>query len=259
MNINWIKIIFGVFLAALLLLVVSTYGYLFTLLDWKQPAALFLRASFLKPLIFTLLISVSAAALAGLFAFPAAYVLARCPFPGRQLAEGILFLPVLVPPLVSGLALLFLLSSPGGQWLAGKGIKFVFTPLGAVLAQFFIAVPYAVRTFKVALEKVDTPLEEAAATLGDGPLKILTRVTLPLAKKGILAGLILAWARALGEFGATIMLAGTLVRYTETLPIAIYLRMSTGEIDLAVAMSVIMMAAALLIMLAGKKLVLPDE
>lgn len=255
MAFNWLKGIFTFIFLLFLLFVVMTYVSLFTLLEGSGLLHIFSSSAFLQPLFFSLFSAAAATVLAGLVAIPSAYVLSRYAFPGKDLAEGILYLPVLVPPLVSGLALLVLFSTAGGQWLAEQGIRFVFSPAGAVLAQFFIAAPFALRTIKVALGKVEYSLEEAASTLGDGPFRVFTRITLPLARKGIVAGLLLAWARAMGEFGATIMLAGTLARYTETLPVAIFLRFSTGELETAVAMAALMMLLALLILvLTGRTL-----
>lgn len=249
MTINWFKIIFFILFALFLLLIAAAYLSLFSLLQGTNLFAIVTSSYFLKPFFFSLLSSTLAALLAGLFAIPSAYVLTRYHFRGRDLAESILHLPILVPPLVSGLALLVLFSSTGGQWLAELGLRFVFTPAGAVLAQFFIAAPYALRTIKTAMAKVERSLEEAASTLGDSPFRVFTRITLPMARSGIVTGLLLAWARAMGEFGATVMLAGTLARYTETLPVAIYLRFSTGELETAVAMAAMMMLLALIIML----------
>jgi molybdate transport system permease protein len=258
MSVNWLKATFIFLFALFLILVLSAYLSLFGLIQKSSFISIILSAEFLRPLLFSLFSSTTATLLAGLFAIPSAYILSRYPFPGRELAEGILYLPVLVPPLVSGLALMVLFSSPAGNWLAAQGIRFIFTPAGAVLAQFFIATPYALRTIKVSFNKVDQNIEEAAATLGDSPVRVFTRVTLPLARKGVLSGLLLAWARALGEFGATIMLAGTLARYSETLPVAIYLRFSTGELETAVTMAVMMMLAALVILIATRRFLTTD-
>jgi molybdate transport system permease protein len=253
MAINWLKCFFTAIFILFLLFIVIAYGSLFTLLQGTDLVKFIKSGTFLGPFFFSLLSSAAAALLAGLVAIPSAYVLARYSFPGKELAEGILFLPVLVPPLVSGLALLVLFSTSGGQWLAEQGLRFVFTPAGAVLAQFFIATPFALRTIKVALAKVEVSMEEAASTLGDSPTRVFTRITLPLARHGIASGLLLAWARAMGEFGATIMLAGSLARYTETLPVAIFLRFSTGELETAVAMAALMMILAFLIMLITRR------
>lgn len=257
MAVNWLKIFFTAIFALFLLFVIITYVSLFTLLPGTGLVSIFTSGTFLQPFLFSLFSSFIAAILAGVVAVPSAYVLNRYSFPGKELAEGILYLPVLVPPLVSGLALLVLFSSSGGQWLAQQGLRFVFSPAGAVLAQFFIAAPFALRTIKVALGKVDISLEEDASTLGDSPARIFTRITLPLARHGIIAGVLLAWARAMGEFGATIMLAGTLARYTETLPVAIFLRFSAGELETAVAMAALMMLLALLILLVTRRTFFP--
>ena len=130
MTFNWLKGVFTAIFILFLLFVVITYGSLFTLLKETDLVSIFKSSTFLRPLFFSLLSSVSAAALAGLVAIPSAYVLTRYSFPGKELAEGFLYLPVIVPPLVSGLALLVLFSSSGGQWLAAQGLRFVFSPAG---------------------------------------------------------------------------------------------------------------------------------
>ncbi len=248
MPVNWFKAVFFAVFLIFLLFVAATYTSLFIFLRGSDLFSIFSSGTFIQPFAFSLLSSASAAALAGLITIPSAYVLSRCSFPGKELAEGILYLPVLVPPLVSGLALLLLFSFHGGHWLAEQGLRIVFSPAGAVVAQFFIAAPFALRTIKVAMEKVDPALEEAASTLGDSSFQVFTRVVLPLSRKGIAAGLLLAWARAMGEFGATIMLAGAYTRYTETLPVAIFLRFSTGELETAAAMAALMMLLSLIIL-----------
>ncbi len=257
MSINWLKCLFTIIFLLFLTFIIITYGSLFLLIGGDSLLTIFRTSAFIEPFLFSLFSSALAAMLAGLVAIPSAYVLTRYTFPGKTLAEAIIYLPVLVPPLVSGLALMVLFSSTGGQWLAEQGLRFVFTPAGAILAQFFIATPFALRTIKVALQKVTVSYEEAASTLGDSPARIFTRITLPLARQGIISGLLLAWARAMGEFGATIMLAGSLARYTETLPVAIFLRFSTGELETAVAMAALMMILALVIMIITRKTFLP--
>ncbi len=258
MSVNWLKVTFIFLFTILLILVLSAYLSLFSLIQKSSLFSIITSTEFYRPLLFSLFSSTAATLLGGLFAIPSAYILSRYTFPGKDLAEGILYLPVLVPPLVSGLALLVLFSSPAGHWLAAQGIRFIFTPAGAVMAQFFIATPYALRTIKVSFNKVEQSLEEAATTLGDSPARVFTRITLPLAYKGILSGLLLAWARALGEFGATIMLAGTIARYSETMPVAIYLRFSTGEMETAVTMAAMMMLAALVILIVTRHFLTAD-
>ncbi|HEY8991567.1 MAG TPA: molybdate ABC transporter permease subunit [Luteolibacter sp.] len=183
-------------------------------------------------IVFTL----GAAAMAVLVSFPAAlalaWALARKRWPGKTLVETLLTLPLVMPPVATGLVLLKLFGRRGplGAWLHQTfGIDVVFTPKAVVLALAVMSFPLLVRCLRTAFEEIPRDLEEAAATLGKSPRQVFFRVSLPLARRGIAAGLILAFARALGEFGATVMVAGLIPGVTETLPLAIYRSFQTGD------------------------------
>lgn len=155
----------------------------------------------------------------------AAYVLARCEFPGKSLLDVIIHLPLVVPPVVVGYLLLVLLGRQGplGGWLYEVfGITVAFTWKGAAIAAAVMAFPLVVRAIRLSMEAVDHRLESAARTLGAGPLNVFFTVTLPLAGSGIVAGAILGFARSLGEFGATITFVSNIPGETQTLPIALY-------------------------------------
>ena len=163
---------------------------------------------------------------------PLAYLLARKPFPGRTLVDLLVTLPLVLPPTVTGYYLIVLLGRRG--WLGGPlyaltGWSVTFTWYAAVIAATVMAFPLLVRTARAAIESVDRDLLRAAFTLGRSEWRTALEVTLPLARKGILAGLVLAFARALGEFGATLMLAGNIPGRTTTVPLAIYTAVQTGE------------------------------
>ena len=194
--------------------------------------------------------SAGALALALVMGIPSAYLLARRQFPGKVLVDTLLDLPLVMTPLVAGVGLLFLF---GQGWLGGAlarmGIQVLFTPWGAVVAQTFIATPIVIRTCTAAFEGVDRRYEQAGQTLGLRMDQVFVRITVPLAWQGIVSGAILAWARALGEFGATLMIAGATRFKTATLPISVYLNISSGEIELA-------LACAWLLLLAGFALLL---
>jgi molybdate transport system permease protein len=190
-----------------------------------------------------------------LIGIPAAYFMSRHHFPAKGLVEAFLDVPLVMPPLIAGLGLLFLL----GQGLLGGplslvGIHFVLTPWGAVVAQTFIATPIILRSSQAAFESVDPGYEEAAETLGLKPWRILARINLPLAGRSIVSGIILAWARSMGEFGATLMVAGATRFRTETLPIAVYLNIAGGELEIAVSCAVVMLGVSFAL-LAGMRLV----
>ena len=165
-----------------------------------------------------------------------------------------------MPPLVCGLGLLFLLGQYGwGHWLSSWGVDVVFSPLGIIIAQTFIAAPIIARSVKAAFESVGRRYELAAYTLGAGHLKTFWRVSLPLARQGILSGTVLAFARTMGEFGATLMVAGATRMWTETLPIAIYLNISSGETGIAVACAWMLMACGFILLLILKKIGKPAK
>lgn len=162
-----------------------------------------------------------------------AYALARWEFPGKQLVNGLVHLPLILPPVVTGYLLLLLLGTQGvlGSKLQELGIVFAFRWSGAALAAAIMAFPLMVRAIRLSIEAVDPKLEEAAATLGAGPIWGFVTVTLPLALPGIIAGAVLAFAKAMGEFGATITFVSNIPGQTQTLPSAIYafLQVPGGE------------------------------
>ncbi len=163
---------------------------------------------------------------------PLAYALARRVFPGKTLVDLLVTLPLVLPPTVTGYYLIVLLGRRG--WLGAPlyevtGWSVAFTWYAAVIAATVMALPLLVRTARAAIESVDRDLEKAAYTLGRPEWRTALEVTLPLAGRGILAGLVLAFARALGEFGATLMLAGNIPGRTQTVPLAIYTAVQTGE------------------------------
>lgn len=170
------------------------------------------------------------------FALGLAWLLSRRRFPGRALVEAMLFLPLTLPPVVTGYALLALFGRQGaiGEWLAAIGIVFAFRWTGAVLAAAVMGFPLLVLSIRVAFDSVDRRLEQAAETLGAGGARRFATIVLPLSSGGIIAGSVLAFARAFGEFGATISFVSSIPGETRTLPIAIYELMNTpgGEAGL---------------------------
>ena len=189
-------------------------------------------------------LSLSAATAATLFSvllgLPAAYALSRHEFPGKRAIDTMLELPMIVSPAALGAMLLIFCNTPAGQALQGWGLQFVFSPAGVVLAQFITTVGVATRLIKAALDEIPRRYEEVARTMGASPLVAFSRITFPLCRRGIIAAAILTWAKALGEFGATITLAGTMAMRTETLPIAIFMQLSTANIEGTVALILIL-------------------
>lgn len=165
---------------------------------------------------------------------PTAYLFARSTFPGKRLLDTFIDVPLALPPVVVGVALLLVFGRLGvvGQWLHPLGIEIAFTTLAVVLAQVFVAAPFYVRSAKIGFGRVDPELEEIAVTLGASTWQTMRYVTLPLAWPALAGGAVLSWARALGEFGATIMFAGNFTGRTQTMPLAI---MTALESDLQTA------------------------
>ncbi|MCC5578415.1 MULTISPECIES: ABC transporter permease [Microtetraspora] len=185
-----------------------------------------------------------------LLGVPLAWLLARVSFPGRRLVRALITVPLVLPPVVGGVALLLVLGRRGlvGQWLdATFGISLPFTTAGVVLAEAFVAMPFLVISVEGALRATDQRFEEAAATLGASRWTVFRRVTLPLIAPGIVAGAVLCWARALGEFGATITFAGNFPGSTRTMPLAVYLALET-EPEAAIVLSLVLLAVSLVIL-----------
>ncbi|HEY7034844.1 MAG TPA: ABC transporter permease [Thermomicrobiales bacterium] len=183
---------------------------------------------------------------------PLAYLLARRRFPGIHLVNTLIDLPMVLPPAVAGIALLMAFGRRGiaGKHLDDVGITLGFTTAAVVLAQIFVSVPFYVRAARAGFARVARDLEDAAADLGAPPARVFWSVTLPLARPSLAAGAVLAWARAVGEFGATIMFAGNFAGKTQTMPLAIYGRYEAGDLTTALLLSAVLLVASMLVLLA---------
>lgn len=190
------------------------------------------------------------------FGVAAAYGLSRWRSPARDLVDAVLTLPLVLPPTVLGYYLLVLLGRRGvfGAWLDKWGIELVFTWQGAVIAATIVAFPLVLKSARAAFENVDAQLENAARVLGVSEAGVFFRVTLPLASKGIAAGVLLAFARALGEFGATLMIAGNLPGRTQTLSVAIYEAVQAGDDQTANLLVLITSATCIVVLLIAGRL-----
>lgn len=174
-------------------------------------------------------------------ALPTAYALTRTDMPFKRLSGLMIELTLSLPYLLLGLSLLIIFSSPAGKWLKGHGFKVVFSPAGIVMAHILVNLPYAIRLIRTAFEASDQRLELIARTLGASPWKCFLTILLPLCRGSLVSTFILTWSRALGEFGATLMLVGVTRFKTETLPGSIYLSISTGNNPTAMATAMLML------------------
>jgi molybdate transport system permease protein len=201
----------------------------------------------LRALWFTVACALAGVGLVALPAFGLAWLLARRDWPGKSLLETAVALPLVLPPVATGLILLKLLGRRGwlGGWAhAAFGWDIAFTWRAVPVALGAAALPLMVRSFRVALEGVDPRLEQVARTLGGGELRVLRTITLPLAQRGLLAGLVLGFARALGEFGATVVLAGNIPGETSTLALALYRAVELGRDDQALRLLLVSIVLA---------------
>lgn len=217
---------------------------------WSEMTAEISSPEILNALRVSLVTSVGAALLATALGVPLAYLLARTTFPGRRLVRGLALLPLLLPPVVGGLALLLAFGRRGiaGEWLLDAfGLTLPFSTAGVVVAQTFVAMPFLVLTAEGALNNLDRRYEEAAATMGASRLSVFGRVIVPMILPSLGAGMLLAWARALGEFGATITFAGNLPGVTTSMPVEVYIALQTRP-ETAIVLSLILLVVSLTIL-----------
>jgi molybdate transport system permease protein len=194
--------------------------------------------------------SLGATGLSVLFGVPLAWVLARSDFRGRRLTRAVVLLPMILPPVVGGVALFFAVGPRGllGQYLNDWfGVRLPFTTLGVIVAEAFVAMPFLIVTVEAGLRGMDQRYESAATTLGASRWTVFRRVTLPLIAPSLIAGAALSWARALGEFGATITFAGSLQGKTETMPLAIFLAFENNP-DQAIALSLVLVVVSIAVL-----------
>lgn len=194
--------------------------------------------------------SLWATGLSVVFGVPLAWVLARVEFPGRSVARAIVLLPLVVPPVVGGVGLFYAFGLEGivGQRLYDWfGLQLTYSTAAVVMAETFVAMPFLVITVESSLRSMDRRYEDAAASLGAGPATVARRVTLPMILPGLVAGAALAWARALGEFGATITFAGNIQGRTRTTPLAVYLLLESKP-DVAIGLSVVLLAVCVAVL-----------
>lgn len=221
--------------------------------DWPRFPELVTSDASMQALALSLRTSAASTALCVVLGIPMATVLARGTFRLLPVLRSLVLLPLVLPPVVGGIALLYTFGRRGliGEYLDVLGVRIAFSTTAVVLAQTFVALPFLVLSLEGALRTAGTRYETVAATLGAAPTTVFRRVTLPLVLPGLASGTVLAFARALGEFGATLTFAGSLQGVTRTLPLEIYLRRET-DADAAVALSLLLVAAAVVIVVAAR-------
>ncbi len=195
------------------------------------------------------LISCSAAAIMSVWvAVPLGYLLSRTQFPGRGLIDLLVDIPILLPPLVVGLSLLLLFQIPLGVWFEQNVFAVTYAVPGVVLAQFAVSAAFAARTMRVTFDQIDPRTEDIARTLGCSRAQAFWRVTLPEARRGVLTAFTLAWARALGEFGPILVFCGATRMRTEVLSTSVFLELSIGNLEAALAVSLLLIGIAVLVL-----------
>jgi molybdate transport system permease protein len=242
------------------ILVIATIAVLFFALPfigllwrvpWSEASSLLLRSDSLTALRLSIECSILAAALSVVLGVPLAWVLARVSFPGRRIVRALCLLSLVLPPVVAGVALF---SAYGRRGLVGDpltnlfGVHLPFTTAGVVIAQTFVAMPFLVLTVEAAVRTLDPRPEESARTLGASSWYTFRRVTLPAIRPALVAGAVLAWARALGEFGATITFAGNLPGTTQTAPLAVYRALEANP-DQALVLSLVLIAISFAVLI----------
>ena len=236
-------------IAGLAFLVVPLAGLLIRA-PWSTLPQRLADPGILAALRLSLLTASLATAVSLVLGVPLAWVLARTDLPGRRFVRALVTVPLVLPPVVGGVALLLVFGRRGliGGWLDSTfGFSLPFTTTGVVVAEAFVAMPFLVISVEGALRGADSRYEEAAATLGAGRWTAFRRVTLPLIAPGVAAGAVLCWARALGEFGATITFAGNFPGRTQTMPLAVYLALEQ-DVDAAIVLSLLLLAVSVVVL-----------
>jgi molybdate transport system permease protein len=231
----------GIATTVVLALLVSQVAYV----DPTSVAAAMSSPDVRSAILLSLLTSSTAAVLALLVAVPSAYLLARHEFPGKSFVDALLDVPVIMSPVALGLALLLVFRTAPGVLIETHLLRFVFEVPGIVLAQFILALALETRVLKATFEEISPRLEQVARCMGCSQGRAFLHVTFPLARPGLIAALVLGWARAIGDFGATVMIAGAVPGKTETVPAAIYLGLASLRIEHSVVLTLLLTMVAL--------------
>ncbi len=248
----------GATISALALLTVFFVGIVVAMLtytDWDT----FVSALLSEEILFAIRLSITTATVATiiaiLIAVPVAYAISQTEFPGKDIVDSLLDLPIVISPIALGAVLLVFFNTPIGAGVDDNIMKFVFAVPGIILAQITVISALAIRLLKSTFDSIDPRYEQVGRTLGCSKPEAFLRVTLPLAKNGLIASTILTWARAVGEFGATVTLAGAIPMKTETLPIAIFLSLASADVEKAIAVIFVLVIIAVVALIAMRKII----
>ncbi len=232
------------FVAVFLLLVCVLVGTDLWYTDAKSFREALGSREVLHAMWLSLFTSLTSVAIIVIFAIPVGYALSRYRFPGHAIVDAIVDLPIVLPPVVIGLSLLVFFSTRLGQWIQNNWVEFVYSVQGIILCQFMVSASFGIRAAAAAFDSVDRRLEDIALTLGCTRGQAFRRVALPMARNGLVAGAIVAWAHAVGLFGPLMIFAGTTRMKTEVLPTTIQLELSIGRMEVALAVALVMLGAA---------------
>ncbi|MDY6854206.1 MAG: ABC transporter permease [Thermodesulfobacteriota bacterium] len=248
-----LSFIAGIFVCLIALPILA----LFTTTSLEELASQFRSPEILYAVFVSLETSLAVVFLSLCLGIPVAYVLAMNDFRGKDLLDTLVDLPISMPPLVAGLALLILLggSSRFGRFLNDHGVELIFSKKGIIIAQLFVSIPFLIRSTREAFESINKNIIDASSTLGASKFYTFKKVLLPMAKTGIYTGMVMTWSRALGEFGATSMVAGCVPFRTETMTISIYQNAMSGEMTASIAVSLLLLVFSFTLLLAFKSLV----
>jgi len=241
-------VVAGLYLFFLVAMLVATAGYSSPEKLWEALGKREIQHS----IALSLITCTVTALLSLLLAVPVGYLLARARFPGKHWLEAALDIPIVLPPMVMGLCLLILFQTGLGKFIESATVQFTYTVFGVVLAQFTIGAAFAVRTMRHTFDHLSARPEDVAMTLGCTRAQAVWLVTLPAARRGMFAAASVAWARSLGEFGPILVFAGATRMKTEVLPTTVWLELSVGNLEAAVAVSLLMVLCAMVVLAAVK-------
>jgi len=247
--VGWMIALGGIYLAIVVALLVGGLTYMDFSRFWETVSS----PDILFAMRLSLLSSLTTVALALVIGIPAGYVLSRYRFPGKLIIDTLLDIPIVLPPLVVGVLLLIFFHTAAGRWIKANVNDPVFQPEGVVLAQFVVACAFGIRMIKATFDQIDPRLESVARTLGATRSQAFFRVTLPMARSGVLAAAVVTWARAIGEFGPILIFGGTMRGHTEVLPTSIWLELQVGDIQAALAVTLLMILLAMTTLLLFKR------